>query len=140
MRMSPAYWSFIFVAQLPIPLLLASNVTPRDGGHGLLAAMGLLWLFGLVVGSSVPGVGRRLVVGGLFVALLQLIPMLQVIAGSIGLSCAAAAEGSEMGRGSGYYQITSAWGEFIAATITGGILMVVAWILGFVFVPIGDGR
>jgi hypothetical protein len=72
------WWTFVFVANLPVPLLASWGAVLEGGGVGLFGGLAILYLLGATVCALRWPIGRSLVQGGIVVALTQLFPMLQV--------------------------------------------------------------
>lgn len=78
-------WSSVFLANLPIPVLMAHGATSGRGIAGLIAALAVLYWAGLVLCAGRFRVGRSLVQGGVVVALSQFFPVLQALSGMFAL-------------------------------------------------------
>jgi len=74
-------WLALFLANLPLPLLLAFDVTRGGGAVGMCAALVLLWLCGHVLAPRVPKLSARIAVGGVLLAFGQFVPIGHMIAG-----------------------------------------------------------
>ena len=109
-------WFGVYLVNMPIPIILALALVEGAGTVGM--AVGIVLVFGIGCGACV--FARRLtipvILGGLVVALGQLFPILQVMAGSIGMGMAKS--GDEFLQG------------LVATIITGGILLTAATMLG----------
>jgi hypothetical protein len=60
-------WFALFAANLPLPLLLAFDVTRGGGAVGMCVALVLLWLCGHLL-ARVPKLSARVAVGGVLLA------------------------------------------------------------------------
>lgn len=74
-------WFALFVANLPLPLLLAFDVTRGGGAVGMCVALVLLWLCGHTLAPRVPKLSARIAVGGVLLAFGQFVPVGHMIAG-----------------------------------------------------------
>ncbi len=117
-------WLGVFAANLILPLFFAWSITRDAGRIGMLGAVLGLLATGALAGLARCRVGIALVVGGVPVALSQLVGAPQIYAGSRGLLVAEAM--GQMGKtrpGDPVGDMTSELGGFIATVVTGGILM-----------------
>lgn len=116
-------WLGVFALNLIVPLGFGWSMVEERGRVG----MGLTLLSFLLLSSYVAGVKSRffhfaLPVGGAFVALSQVCPILQVGAGMAGMT-AAHLLGQTAVRG---ISVSSEFGGFIITLVTGSILQAVA--------------
>jgi hypothetical protein len=116
-------WSWVYIANLCIPVLWGSMVTREGGRVGMV--IGIIVVFAL--GCRACYVSRRAVLtvvyGGWIVAASQFFPILQIFAGSIGIAAARPMCGE-------YGNVNTALGGFIATIVTGCILMTAATAFG----------
>jgi hypothetical protein len=119
-----AAWIFIFAINTAIPLLFSASVTDQHGKLGMSMAA----LFLLALGCYICAANRKLAVallaGGALIALTQLLPGLQIIAGMIGMGVGQALGHATLsGDDNPAARITSEFGGVVVTFITGGILM-----------------
>ncbi len=116
-------WIFVFAINMAVPLLFSASVTQQNGRSGML--IGTLFLF--VLGCYICAANRKLAVallaGGAVVALTQLFPMLQFIAGSIGMGVGQALGHATFLGDDNPPRVTSEYGGFVVTFVTGGVLM-----------------
>ena len=74
-------WPAVFALNLIVPLMLATNFVPEKGNVGLASAIVVLYLAGWLFCRLGPECERSLIRGGALIALTQLFPILQVLAG-----------------------------------------------------------
>ncbi|MCE9531831.1 MAG: hypothetical protein K8T89_12010 [Planctomycetes bacterium] len=110
-------WPFVLAANLIVPLGWGMDETRGDAIWGMVAAIPLFWLAGHGICAESRKSGSVLVMGGIVVALLQIVPILHITAGIVGVSLAA---------GPGMHKLTTFLGGFVATLITGGLLLLVA--------------
>lgn len=127
-------WVAVYLLNLIFPLFAGWSVTGKGGRVGMFLGILLLLATGCLAVVKSRRFGIALVVGGVFVAVGQLLPIAQLGAGTIGLYAA-----QLLGL------VTLRWpdddigdingepGGFVATVITGGLLMVPAAIIGMVF-------
>ncbi|MEO2089645.1 MAG: hypothetical protein ABGY75_09140 [Gemmataceae bacterium] len=78
-------WTGVFLANLPIPVLMAYGTTSGSGVAGLIAALAVLYWVGFILCAGRFCVGRSLVQGGIVVAVSQFFPVLQALSGMFAL-------------------------------------------------------
>ncbi len=126
-----AAWSLVFAMNLPFPLALGLAVTEGGGRIGMGLAAMMLWTAGLAAGSWSERLRAVMLSGGSLVALFQIIfPVLQVVAGVIGLqswSGVAGVGGLEI-RGP-----NAEFGGFLVTLTTGQLLVTAALVCGYCF-------
>jgi hypothetical protein len=113
----------VFGLNLIVPLVLASGVLEGRGQAGMYCAIGIYWVSGLMACAARPSLGRVLVKGGLITACTQLMPVLQFAAGfaAVMVSDQAGVRSAELCG-------------FIDVIITGGLLLIVAYLSGRLWV------
>jgi hypothetical protein len=120
-------WAVVFALNLIVPLLCGWGMTQPSGRLGMLVAGILLLASGYWVCVSARHIGFALVNGGVAMALFQAFPILQLIAGSLGIELAEAI-GLEVAAI--FNGITTAAGGFVVTITTGGLLMAAALVVG----------
>lgn len=75
------WWTLVFLANLPVPLLFSWGVVRNGCGYGLFGAVAMLFLLGATACGLRWRVGRSLCWGGAVVAATQCLPLLQIYAG-----------------------------------------------------------
>jgi hypothetical protein len=122
-------WTAVCLLNMPLPLLLAGEVTKHHGRTGMLVASATLFLVGAWVCVAQPKLGLALVVGGAPIALSQIVPFLQIMAGLVALAVGEFFQQVE-NQDDVPGQVVSEPGGFILTMITGGLLMGAALTLG----------
>jgi hypothetical protein len=117
-------WLAVFVANLALPLFFGFDMARNAGMIGLSAAVVLAWAWIYLVGSRSPFIAKSMLIGGSVVAVAQILMLLHVGAGSVGMAVARSA-----GQASGI-RVTSELGGFIATAVTGCILQGAALFVG----------
>jgi hypothetical protein len=130
-------WTGIFLLNILFPGFLGFVMTEGmgppwgSGRYGIVGAMWFLFILGNWVSIAVPKIGRPLMVGGFFVGLLQIFPILQLFAGmaaiEIGCLVDVAKRNSE-----GTPHLIGEPGGLIVTLATGTLLMMVSLSLGLV--------
>ena len=82
-------WLAVFLMNLPLPLLFGFAVTSSGGGYGMLVGVGAVWLIGHVAVARFHFQRGAIVFGGAFLAVSQLLPLLQIAAGMAAMTVAA---------------------------------------------------
>lgn len=121
-------WLVVFLANLPVPLFFGWAFTTQHGRFGMATAIVVWWLLGHQVCKASRWCGLAIVAGGIFVAMSQFLPVLQLYAGAVSLGI-----GSRLGQAwdeGGEQQVTTELGGFLVTMLTGGLLMVVAVMCG----------
>ncbi len=125
-KFSYVAWLFVFAINMAVPLYFSHPVTEYHGRLGLLFGALLL----LALGYYICAVNRRfssaLIVGGAIIAITQVFPVIQIIAGMLGMTVGKAMGLASLGDDHGVPQITTEEGGFIVTLVTGGILMAAA--------------
>jgi hypothetical protein len=117
-------WTIVFALNLVVPGLLGWSFT-RDGGRiGMVVAVVLSLLVGGWVCAVARRIGLTLVVGGAFVAASQFVPLLQVVAGLIGVWVGAALGQVNEER------VFNEFSGFLVTMTTGSLLMGTALVAG----------
>lgn len=121
-------WLLVFLGNLPVPLFLAIGAVRNGGYLGMAASLFLFWLVGYRACSQSPFFAKRIVIGGAIVGMFQVWPLPQLLAGITGLALAEADQEE-------YFTNTlaiSEWQGFLATSITGGLLMSAAVVIGVI--------
>ena len=116
-------WAVLLLFNLPLPLLFGFGMTSGAGTFGMLAGVGVVWLIGHLAIARVSEIRDPLLVGGIIVALSQVIPVAHIFAGALAL---AAITGSDVKN------LDSAPAGFAVTLLTAALLAVVALMIGFV--------
>jgi hypothetical protein len=133
-RMKPPVltWVVVYVTNSIVPLYLGLMLTANAGRLGMFFALGLLLALVYRVISISSRVEVAFEVGGWVVAVSQFFPLLQVIAGGIGMVVT-----RTMGQATDGYRpliyVQSELGGFVATILTGSILISVALSIGLLF-------
>jgi hypothetical protein len=124
-------WSFVFGANLILPLLFGWEMTRRGGWIGMGCAIVVWWTLGLLACVCARRLATRLVYGGVLVALFQGCFIPHIIVGTISLGIWSALSGDAVGdhvvmAGARFPEI----GGFVVTFLTGGQLLFLALICG----------
>lgn len=122
-RYGPVWWSTVFAANLVVPLHFGLERTREDGRLGMIFGMAALWVGGIVACWRDVRTRLALTIGGVFVAFSQIVPLMQMIAGLIGLHL--------WDKDLDHHVLSTLGGGFTVTIITGPILIVVAFIIGY---------
>lgn len=120
-------WLGASAANLVVPGILGIMLTDDRGRIGMALGVGAVLAFGYRVCFIFRVVVRTIAYGGWLIAVTQCIPIVQIIAGSIGVETA-----REFGLASGgaFGPINTVVGGFVATLITGGLLLALAFAIG----------
>lgn len=118
-------WGTVFAFNMALPLLIGWQMTEEHGRLGLLAAVAILFVLGCCLCASDRRFAIILIVGAVFVGLSQVIPILQAVAGVIGLVMGQVVGGVEPHKSVDvtFREVINDLGGFVAMFVTGGILM-----------------
>ncbi len=132
-------WSRVFALNMIVPLLFGLPRTYGIGWVGMFAAVPVLFALGGWACACQPNIGRILIRGGVLVALSQLLPVLQIVAGLAAMDLTAMLGQVEatVGRSP---EVGSAAGGFLMTMFTGFFLMCAALFLGLLFEAILPDR
>jgi hypothetical protein len=78
-------WVIVFLLNLPFPILLGWQICDRDGQVGMVTMLALMLAFSSWLVSANRWYGRRLIIGGICVAVSQFFPVLQFYVGMLGM-------------------------------------------------------
>lgn len=130
-------WPFLLAINLGVPLMFGWPMVEQHGKLGLVVAIALFAVGGWLLCFYSPAVARRLLVGSIVIAATQLFPILHMIVGIIAIGIVERTGHGEIADDfAGGDQITSAFGGFLATTITGCALAVCALGAGYVILAI----
>ena len=121
-------WLTVFALNLILPGFLGWQTTENGGRLGMLVGAAVLLTVGLWICSRAAKLGFALIIGGIAVALSQVIGILQMLAGISAYACAEAlglVESMQAGP-----HISNAIGGFVITLITGALLMAAALVAG----------
>jgi hypothetical protein len=121
-------WPVVFALNLVMPGLFGLMSTDGAGRVGMLVGTCFLLVCGFWICSSARNIGFALVVGGVPVALSQVVPIIQMVAGTLAFAFAEAL--GLVGPGGAMGTATSAAGGFVLTLTTGGLLMAAALVAG----------
>jgi hypothetical protein len=130
-----AAWGGVFMFNILVPAFFGWLSTTESGRTGMVIAVVVQLCAGFWVCAKVRTIGLYLVIGGFAVALSQVFPILQFIAGAVALGI-----GRVLGLANTEDNVTSEFGGFIVTMITGGILMALSAGCGFLVQQIGFER
>ena len=123
-------WIFVFAINMAVPLLFSASMTEEHGKLGMAVALGAFLTCGCFLCAFHRELARALIIGGVVVALTQIIPMLQFIAGSIGMAVGLGLGVADFGGDERGPSLTSEFGGFVVTLVTGGILITAAAVSG----------
>ena len=134
-------WTAVLAANMIVPMMFAKGMSSvGEGAHiGMGLAVGLLWLIGDLAGVRSLRIRRALTWGGAAVALSQALPILQVVAGVVGLGLVRRLfrlRGDEFGFIAGKMPESAV---FLATFLTGGLLFFAAYVAGLILLPLVPG-
>jgi hypothetical protein len=124
------WWLVSFAVNLIIPVLFGSEVVVEHGIWGGAFAVAGTALLGIQACRWWPGFMRRINVGAVLVAISQLMPIVQLIAGLIAISIAEKVGLARAEEGQLVQQANSELGGFVITLVTGAILLGVSLIVG----------
>ena len=121
-----AWWTLIYLLNLPLPLVLGGAVTDRGGKLGMALGVVVLWTVGLAVCAWSDWLRRAAIAGGFMVAITQFCFVLHFHAGVFALSSWSRMTGEGMGIGGPLSEV----GGFAVTVMTGQPLMFLALAVG----------
>ena len=116
-------WIGIFVLNMAVPLLFGSSITQQHGKLGMSAAALLLFAAGCFICAANRKLAKTLIAGEILIGLAQLFPILQIIAGMIGMAAGQALGLAEIGDDTRSLAVSGEFGGFVVTCVTGGILI-----------------
>ena len=111
-------WAGVFSANLIVPLWLGWEITRNGGRVGMFIAIAVLLASSLLALSRRPELRKSVVAGGVFTALTQVLPLVQMAAGLLSLSVVD--------------QCCFEAGGFLVTILTAGLLLVAALACGVI--------
>lgn len=120
-------WGWVYLANLPLATFLGFRVAYGPGWIGMASGVAGLYAAGRWMCRVNPRVVRTVSYGGVIVAAAQCIPILQLVAGVLGMAAA-----NMLGQAPFPDQVGSMtlMGGLIATLATGAALIACAWIAG----------
>ncbi len=128
-------WVAVFLANLIVPLSLGWEVTGNGGRVGMGAATALMLLLTLLVVPRWSELRMTLLVGGIFTAITQAVPFVQLVVGLLSLQ-AVHLLGFEQGDG---HSLTEP-GGFLATLLTACMMLAAAFMCGEVMMSVWPSR
>ncbi len=116
-------WIGVFVLNMAVPLLFGASMTQEHGRLGMSVAALLLLAVGCFICAASRKLARHLIVGGALVGLAQLYPILQIIAGMIGMAAGQALGMAELDDDARSPGVSGELGGFVVTFVTGTILI-----------------
>lgn len=132
-------WAPVFLLNMIVPLLYGLSMTHGFGRLGMFAAVPVLFALGGWVCACQPKFRRALIRGGVLVALSQLLPVLQIVAGLVAMDLTAML-GQAQAAVVRPPEVVSAPGGFLMTMFTGLLLMCAAFCLGLLLQAILPDR
>jgi hypothetical protein len=123
-------WVIVFLLNLVVPGFFGWMVTESGGRNGMLIATLLLLALGYGACGAARRTARTLVFGGLLVTITQFFPLVQIVAGFIGLGIGEAIGQADMSDDALPGQVKSEAGGFLITLVTGGLLMAISLVAG----------
>ncbi len=114
-----AAWTAVYCLNLIVPFNFGKGLTAEAGHPGIYLGITVYWTAGLFLCAAYPKQAHALIRGGTATAFFQIAPFLQFFSGWIALYIVASL--GELDR---------AFSAFLLVLITGGILLVVAYLVG----------
>lgn len=124
------WWLVSFAVNLITPVLFGSDVVREQGIWGVLFGVICAALLGIQACRWWPGLMRRVNVGATLVAISQLVPFVQLIAGLIAINIAERVGLARVEEGQIIEQANGELGGFVITVITGAILLGVSLVVG----------
>jgi hypothetical protein len=124
-------WFAVFVFNMTFPLSVAWTMTPKSGRTGIGVAAVALATAGCWICAKARTIGRYLVIGGILIGLTQVFPVLQIIAGVVGMAVGQIFQLIERGDDTDLNLGISELGGLIITLITGSLLMAMSAATGF---------
>ena len=121
-------WLLVFALNVVAPLFFGWNITGSGGRVGMFLAMLVLLALGFWICASARQIGFPLVVGGVAVALSQVFPILQVMAGGLAFAVAEAVGVCAPTKLEPSAETVAA--GFIVTMTTGGLLVAASLVAG----------
>jgi hypothetical protein len=115
-------WTLVFVGNLPVPLVMGWVATRCGGRVGLIGGFAVVYWVGLVLNGWRFRVGRPLTLGGVWVAVLQILPALHLGIGHLAWWGWTQVSGVELGTpvpadGGGAVLLTHNVGAFVVVLL-----------------------
>lgn len=134
-------WPVVLILNLATPVLFASSMTGEHGKLGVVAAVVVFLVIGWLACFARPKLANRLLAGSAILAVTQIFPVIQIVAGSVAVSIGGAIGAAEVNEWEDP-RLTSELGGFVVASITGvvmaGVSMAVGYLLFAVFTSTPD--
>ena len=123
------WWSGVFAANLLLPLTVGVLITTGKGGGliGMFAAVVVCWLVGLGGCYQMPRATEAVTVGGMYVAMFQLMPVFHLPAGFVAVLVWAEGVGGPLFQPPGWRAELSG---FAVTLLTALPLLFLAWVFG----------
>jgi hypothetical protein len=122
-------WFIVFALNVLMPLFLGWGATQQAGRIGMFTATILLFAAGCWLCAYAPRVAKALVVGGVAIGLLQIMPILQFMAGLFVVWLLATLRLEEP-QNVLLMKMSTEASAFVATIATGGLLMAAAFVVG----------
>lgn len=133
---STALWWMLFGLNLPIPALFGMGAAAGTALFGEAAAVLMFGLAGWWATLRYPQWASRILVGAGVMAVSQVMPIPQLVAGMLALSIAEGVGFANTGGQGLSMTLTGFVGGFFVTTITGGILLGMTLCIGACLVPL----
>jgi len=130
-RMFLVQWCFVLLANIIVPMLFCAMLTNDDARLGVLVAVICFILAGGLVGLQWNQTQVVLLRGGVITALLQMVPVLQIIAGLVAVQVC-----SDLGLATANTDdhplgnLETMLGGFVCTLVSGTLILLVALIAG----------
>ena len=125
-------WVAVFAFNMAVPLLFGLSMINWRGMIGMAVAIVVLMATGCWICATFREFGVSLVIGGMLIGLTQMVPILQFIAGMVGVTIGEVLGVFHMGDEDSPTRINE-FGGFIVTLITGTILITMSAASGFLF-------
>lgn len=124
------WWTLVFVANLPVPLIFGLWATSKAGVWGMVGALVVLYWIGFALCLFGFRVSRSLVCGALVLAVLQFVPLPQFLAGAAALKFTETVCGRAPDRELPATQVESELEAFFAVLLSAQPLWIIAILIG----------
>lgn len=124
------WWTCVFGANLPVPLIFGLWATSKVGTWGMVGALVVLYWIGFALCLFRFRVSRSLVCGALVLAVLQFVPLLQFLAGAAALKFTETVCGRAPDRELPATQVESDLEAFVAVFLSAQPLWIIAILIG----------
>jgi hypothetical protein len=138
------WWILVFAANLAVPMLFASSLIAGNGALGIVAGMLCLLGVSIVVQLQLPHMVKWARRAGIVIAVSQVLPILQILAGEIGIEIATSLRLSKEMNADEIdamaYPPMFFSAAFVATIVTGAILLIAVAVVSILLKMLFDGK